>query len=79
MYLTKQLVIQSKSLDDIEKKLVKDKEKMLAAIPSIQPIKNNDLTRIASGYGMRTDPFDKSRKMHKGMDFAAPRNTSLCC
>ena len=35
---------------------------MLAAIPSIQPVKNNDLTRIASGYGMRTDPFDKSRK-----------------
>lgn len=74
--LTKQLVIQSKSLDDIEK-LVKDKEKMLAAIPSIQPIKNNDLTRIASGFGMRTDPFDKSRKMHKGMDFSAPRNTPV--
>ena len=36
--LTKQLVIQSKSLDEIEK-LVKDKQKMLAAIPSIQPIK----------------------------------------
>ena len=49
--LTKQLVIQSKSLDDIEK-LVKDKQKMLAAIPSIQPVKNNDLTRIASGYGL---------------------------
>ena len=74
--LTKQLVIQSKSLDDIEK-LVKDKQKMLAAIPSIQPVKNNDLTRIASGYGMRTDPFDKSRKMHGGIDFAAPRNLSL--
>ena len=74
--LTKQLVIQSKSLDDI-KKLVKDKEKMLAAIPSIQPIKNNDLSRIASGFGMRTDPFDKSRKMHKGMDFSAPRNTPV--
>ena len=74
--LTKQLVIQSKSLDDIEK-LVKDKQKMLAAIPSIQPVKNNDLTRIASGYGMRTDPFDKSRKMHGGIDFAAPRNTPV--
>ena len=74
--LTKQIVIQSKSLDDIEK-LVKDKEKMLAAIPSIQPIKNNDLSRIASGFGMRTDPFDKSRKMHKGMDFSAPRNTPV--
>ena len=74
--LTKQLVIQSKSLDDIEK-LVNDKQKMLAAIPSIQPVKNNDLTRIASGFGIRTDPFDKSRKMHKGMDFAAPRNTPV--
>ena len=74
--LTKQLVIQSKSLDDIEK-LVKDKQKMLAAIPSIQPVKNNDLTRIASGYGMRTDPLDKSRKMHGGIDFAAPRNTPV--
>ena len=49
----------------------------LAAIPSIQPIKNNDLSRIASGFGMRTDPFDKSRKMHKGMDFSAPRNTPV--
>ena len=36
--LTKQLVIQSKSLDEIEK-LVKDKQEMLAAIPSIQPIR----------------------------------------
>ena len=74
--LTKQLVIQSKSLDEIEK-LVKDKQEMLAAIPSIQPIRNDDMTRIASGFGMRTDPFDKSRKMHKGLDFSAPRNTPI--
>ena len=50
---------------------------MLTSIPSIQPIKNNDLTRIASGFGMRTDPFDKSRKMHQGMDFSAPRNSPV--
>lgn len=74
--LTKQLVIQSKSLDEIEA-LVKNKQLMLSAIPSIQPIKNDDLTRIASGYGIRTDPFDKSRKMHSGMDFSAPRNTPV--
>ena len=74
--LTKQLVIQSKSLDEIEK-LVKDKQEMLAAIPSIQPIRNDDMTRIASGFGMRTDPFDKSRKMHQGLDFSAPRNTPI--
>ena len=45
--LTKQIVIQSKSLDEIER-LASDKEKLLSSIPSIQPIKNNDLTRMAS-------------------------------
>ena len=74
--LTKQIVIQSKSLDEIER-LARDKEKLLASIPSIQPIKNDDLTRMASGFGYRTDPFDKSRKMHGGMDFTAPRGTPI--
>ncbi|MEJ6698162.1 MAG: M23 family peptidase, partial [Flavobacteriaceae bacterium] len=74
--LTKQIVIQSKSLDEIER-LASDKEKLLSSIPSIQPIKNNDLTRMASGFGYRTDPFDKSRKMHFGMDFTAPRGTPI--
>ena len=74
--LTKQIVIQSKSLDEIER-LTSEKEKLLSAIPSIQPIKNNDLTRMASGYGFRTDPFNKSRRMHWGMDFTAPRNTPI--
>ena len=37
--LTKQLVIQSKSFDEVES-LAKNKQLMLAAIPSIQPIKN---------------------------------------
>jgi murein DD-endopeptidase MepM/ murein hydrolase activator NlpD len=74
--LTKQIVIQSKSLDEIER-LASEKEKLLSAIPSIQPIKNNDLTRMASGYGFRTDPFNKSRRMHWGMDFTAPRNTPI--
>jgi len=74
--LTKQIVIQSKSLDEIER-LAIEKEKLLAAIPSIQPIKRGDLTRMASGYGYRTDPFNKTRKMHYGMDFTAPRNTPV--
>ena len=63
--LTKQIVIQSKSLDEIER-LAIEKEKLLSAIPSIQPIKRGDLTRMASGYGYRTDPFNKTRKMHYG-------------
>jgi len=69
--LSKQLVVQSKSLDEI-KLLAEDKEKLLLAIPAIQPVQNRDLKRMASGYGMRMHPILKYRKMHKGMDFTAP-------
>ena len=74
--LQKQIVVQSKSLDEIAK-LAEEKEKLLAAIPAIQPVRNEDLTRMASGYGMRNDPFTKVRKMHWGMDFTAPRGTPI--
>ncbi|PNQ73851.1 peptidase M23 [Hanstruepera neustonica] len=74
--LQKQIVVQSKSLDEIAK-LAEEKEKLLAAIPAIQPVRNEDLTRMASGYGMRNDPFTKIRKMHWGMDFTAPRGTPV--
>ena len=74
--LTKQIVVQSKSLDEIAK-LAEKKEKLLAAIPAIQPVKNEDLTRIASGFGYRTDPFTKATKFHYGMDFTAPRGTPV--
>ncbi len=74
--LQKQIVVQSKSLDEIAT-LAEEKEKLLAAIPAIQPVSNEDLTRMASGYGMRSDPFTKARKMHWGMDFTAPRGTPI--
>lgn len=74
--LSKQLVVQSKSLDEIAA-LAKEKESLLASIPAIQPVKNENLNRIASGYGWRTDPFTKVRKFHNGMDFSAPRGTPV--
>jgi murein DD-endopeptidase MepM/ murein hydrolase activator NlpD len=74
--LEKAIVVQSKSLDDIAV-MAADKEKFLAAIPAIQPVKNEDLTRMASGYGYRIDPFTKVRKFHYGMDFTAPRGTPV--
>jgi len=74
--LQKQIVVQSKSLDEIAQ-LAGEKEKLLAAIPAIQPVRNQDLKRMASGYGMRSDPFTKVRKMHFGMDFSAPRGTPI--
>ena len=72
----KQISIQSESLDEIAS-LAKEKEKLLASIPAIQPVRNEDLKRMSSGFGMRTDPFTKARKMHKGMDFSAPRGTPV--
>lgn len=74
--LTKQIVVQSRSLDEIAK-LAEEKEKLLSAIPAIQPVRNEDLSRVASGFGYRTDPFTKAIKFHFGMDFTAPRGTPI--
>ena len=74
--LSKMLVVQSKSLEEIQL-LAEKKEELLAAIPSIQPIKKDDLKRMASGYGWRIDPFTKKRRRHKGMDFSANRGTPI--
>ena len=74
--LNKQLFIQSKSFDDVII-LGKNKAKMLASIPAIQPISNKDLKRMASGYGMRIDPIYKTKKFHHGMDFSAPIGTPI--
>jgi murein DD-endopeptidase MepM/ murein hydrolase activator NlpD len=68
--LTKELAIQSKSLDEILK-LASTKGNLLLAIPAIQPVRNENLKRMASGFGYRIDPFTKVRKMHNGMDFTA--------
>ncbi|WP_297802195.1 M23 family metallopeptidase [uncultured Polaribacter sp.] len=74
--LSNQLVVQSKSLDEIVT-LAKEKEKMLAAIPAILPVKLVDLTRMASGFKWRMHPILKIRKFHKGMDFTAPTGTPI--
>ncbi len=76
--LKNQLVLQSKSYDELAK-LAKNKENMLASIPAIQPVSNQDLTRIASGFGMRIDPIYRTPKMHTGLDFTAPIGTDVIC
>ena len=74
--LSKQLVVQSKSLDEIVS-LAKEKEIMLASIPAIMPIKKEDLSYIASGFKYRMHPILKIRKFHKGMDFKAATGTPI--
>lgn len=74
--LAKQMYIQSKSFDEIYG-LAKQKEEMLASIPAIQPVSNKDLTRMASGFGMRIDPHYKTPAFHEGMDFTSPTGTPI--
>ena len=74
--LAKELYVQSKSYDDIIE-MAKKQEIRMENIPAIQPVLNKDLTRVASGYGMRIDPVYHVRKFHQGMDFTAPTGTEV--
>lgn len=74
--LERKLHAQSLSYQELLK-LAKNKEKMLMCIPSIQPVRNTDLKRMASGFGYRVDPIYKTRRMHTGMDFTADTGTEV--
>lgn len=74
--IRKKVYIQSKSFDDLIT-LAMRKEEMLRSIPAILPISNKDLTRTASGYGLRIHPIYKIIKFHSGMDFTAPSGTDV--
>jgi len=74
--ISKQLYIQSKSFDEVAV-LVKGKAQLLASIPAIQPISNEDLRHQPSGFGWRTHPIYKTAEFHPGMDFAAPQGTEI--
>ncbi len=73
--LSKQIVVQSKSLDEIVT-LAKEKETMLASIPAIMPVKKEE-SYVSSGFKNRMHPILKIRKFHKGMDFTAPTGTPI--
>jgi murein DD-endopeptidase MepM/ murein hydrolase activator NlpD len=74
--LSLRLGFQVKSYFEISE-MIRDKEKLLAAIPAIQPVSNKNLNRIASGFGYRIDPVYKVTKMHAGLDFTAPQGTPI--
>ena len=74
--LAKQLTAQSKSFDEL-KVLISRKKELIESVPSIQPISNKDLTRLASGFGMRMHPVHKIMKQHEGVDFTAQRGTDI--
>lgn len=74
--LQRQMVAQSRSFEEVYE-LALDKTEMLQSIPAIQPVSNEDLTRVASGFGMRIHPIYKIPKMHTGIDFTASVGTEI--
>ena len=77
--LSRQIALQSKSLDTIAN-MVKEKENMLKAIPNLKPVREDKLHEsmgVLSGFGVRIHPIYKVRKFHKGIDFSADSGTAI--
>jgi murein DD-endopeptidase MepM/ murein hydrolase activator NlpD len=74
--LVERIRSQEKSYEEVDQ-LVKDKERLLAHTPAIQPVSNKNLKRIASGFGYRIDPIYKTPRLHPGLDFTAPQGTPI--
>ncbi len=77
--IKRKIDLQNRSLDTLYK-LALEKEKRLAAIPSIKPVVEDALKRkmrSLSGYGIRLHPVHKVKKLHTGIDFTAPRGTAI--
>ena len=77
--LSRQMVLQSKSMDEIES-MAKSKSETFASMPLITPVRKDLLARnvhLLSGFGRRLHPIYKVVKMHEGIDFTAAKGTPI--
>ncbi|MCB0575812.1 MAG: M23 family metallopeptidase, partial [Saprospiraceae bacterium] len=77
--LSRQLALQSKSLDTLQD-MANNQQKMLASIPSVKPVREDKLQKsigTLSGFGYRIHPVYKIRKFHAGLDFPARVGTAI--
>ncbi|MDD2636258.1 MAG: M23 family metallopeptidase [Bacteroidales bacterium] len=70
------LNIQSLSYNELIK-LIKEREDTYRALPILQPIHVNELTRIGSFFGYRPHPILGIVHMHKGLDLTAAHGTPI--
>jgi len=73
--ISRKLYVQSKSFDEVFK-MAKSKEKLMLNLPAILPLPKNK-GQIISGFGLRFHPILKYRRMHTGIDIAAPKGTPI--
>ncbi len=73
--ISRKLYVQSKSFDEVFR-MAKSKEDMMIHLPAVLPMPKNR-GQIISGFGMRFHPILKYRRMHTGIDIAAPKGTPI--
>lgn len=74
--LSRQLEVQSKSFDQLIH-LVEEREIKIAHIPSILPLKKDDLEKFAAPYGIRRHPILNFKRMHNGIDLVAEKGAKV--
>lgn len=77
--LSRQLTLQSKSLDTLQE-LANNQQQMLASLPSVKPVREDKLQKsigTLSGFGYRVHPVYKIKKFHAGLDFPARVGTAI--
>lgn len=72
--LSSQFYNQSVSYDEVFE-LARNKAEMLACIPAIFPLKQEEIKYISSYFGYRPDPIYMITKFHSGIDFSAQLGT----
>ena len=67
--LTKKAYVQSRSFDEVAL-LSKRAGEMASCIPTIYPVSTASRNKFSSSFGYRIDPFNKTHRMHNGIDIS---------